>query len=114
MGLPASQVGLVLNIRIYGNNAQMRQSVFVDGVKQFYTFGFDYPYVYGQTWPAPLDTPGTHYLDKYVVQGFQRNVLYLTVRPNKRLDVVAENIVSISMSLSIHCLNSTTRRISSC
>jgi hypothetical protein len=98
---PLSAQGIVLNMRLFGPTAQMQPAVYVNGRKQFFTFGLDYPYVYGMRWPGPFDAAGTHYLDKYVTEGFQRNVLSLTVRPQVKLEVKAEPIVSISISLSL-------------
>ena len=102
--LPLSQIGVTLNLRYFGENARSRVVVSVNGKRQPSVFGFGYPEEQRDvnlTWPKWSDPAGTHYHDKYVVQDFMRNVLYFTVRPSSRLDLVQESVININMEVSL-------------
>jgi len=100
-GLPESEIGVVINTRIYGAFSHSRLAVYVDGRKERPTFGFGYPHEFGLTWPGPTDRAGTHYHDKYVTPLLHRNVMSFSMRPEVVMDLRHEMIIQINMDLAI-------------
>jgi hypothetical protein len=104
-----ADAGVVLNLRYFGLNSASRVGVYVNGKRQRPVVQYGYPYTVGMTWPAPLDTPGTHYHDKFVDssiiratgQGVQRNIMSFVVRPGSAIDLRQEPIIQINVNLAI-------------
>lgn len=100
-GLAASDIGVVINTRIYGAFSHSRLAVYVDGRKERPVFGFGFPHEFGLAWPAPTDRAGTHYHDKYVTPLLHRNVMSFSMRPGVVMDLRHEMIIQINMDLAI-------------
>ena len=107
----SSNIGTIINLRYFGENADSRVGVYVNGKKQLPVFGFGYPYQMKPptSWPGPTDAPGTHFMNIYKdsrmnadgSQGYTVNVLSLTMRPGVIIDLVQEPIVQVTMQVSL-------------
>ena len=101
-GMSPADIGVVLHLRYFGLNAKSRAAVYANGVRQHSNVGIGSPYQWGYTYPMPTDAVGTHYHDKAINNGVERNIMIFTLRPISTLELKQEPIVFINMDVSMN------------
>ena len=107
-GLNPADVGVVVHMKYFGENARMRVGVYTNGVRRPVSFGFgpdpaalDPP----QHFPTIADNAGTHYhnLGFYAVDGEtkQYNIMSVTMKPNTYVDWKQEAIIIITANVAM-------------
>lgn len=106
-GLALNDIGVVVNMRYFGENSRMRVGVYTNGVRRPVSFGFGFPYQLNppQEYPKITDEAGTHYhnLGFYgeSVDTKQYNIMSVTMKPNAFVDWKQEAIIIVTASVAM-------------
>lgn len=110
--LNTDQVGLTLNLRYHGLNANSRVGVYVNGKRISAVIGYTNPWQMSPpvAWPNSTAPQGTNFMNLYTDStfqfadgslGFKKNVLSVTLRPGSYVDLIQEPIVQVNMAVSM-------------
>ena len=106
-GLALNQIGIVVNLRYFGENSRMRVGMYVNGVRRPAVTGFGLPnqLLPPIDYPSPLDAAGTHYhnLGTFVENGEVKdyNTMSVTLKPSVFVDWKQESIIIVTTTVAM-------------
>eukprot|EP00455_Lapot_gusevi_P057347 TRINITY_DN9748_c0_g1_i2.p1 TRINITY_DN9748_c0_g1~~TRINITY_DN9748_c0_g1_i2.p1 ORF type:complete len:563 (-),score=111.50 TRINITY_DN9748_c0_g1_i2:909-2597(-) len=100
-------VGININLRYFGLNANSRVGVYINGKRITSNIGFADPWnmVPAQQWPNSSAPAGTHFMNLVTygsgVNISKKNILYLTIRPGVLIDLIQEPVIQVNMQVAM-------------